>query len=392
MLDPGRPTQKNYRPASDRPGDDADRPGRPEPADQAALNDLDHPSGDPRSHASGTDVSGHDHDMPTLILGTRNKKKGEELAQLIAPPWEPNPRLGRLTDPGPRRLSTRRSTSSRTPTRSPATPARRRRETALALGHWVLADDSGLAVDALGGAPGVYSARYAGTHGDDEANNRKLLDALADVPDDRRGAAFVCSLALADPSGADPPRDRRAPAGAGSSASPRGEHGFGYDPLFLIPEYHKTFGELSVAGQAPAQPPLAGLRPAPARARSADRGGPEYVRRALGFESKTRTPPARGRGRSRSIMSQSADRSDRIRYGGRRRRRAGSLRSQGSQGGSVVIGSSHCGEATHALRRGEHGGGRAVDRHRHLDADLHGDLLADRLRHADVLAPRSPAA
>src|SRR3982751_3050995 len=69
-------------------------------------------------------------------------------------------------------------------------------------GCLTLADDSGLCVDALGGAPGVYSARYAGRHGDDEANNRKLLEALAGVPDEKRGAAFVCSLALADPGGA----------------------------------------------------------------------------------------------------------------------------------------------------------------------------------------------
>src|SRR5207245_716262 len=74
-------------------------------------------------------------------------------------------------------------------------------ETARALGCWVVADDSGLAVDALGGAPGVYSARYAGQHGDDGANNRKLLQELSTVPDDHRGAAFVCALAVADPSG-----------------------------------------------------------------------------------------------------------------------------------------------------------------------------------------------
>src|SRR4051795_12565553 len=70
-----------------------------------------------------------------------------------------------------------------------------------ATGLPAVADDTGLAVDALGGAPGVYSARYAGTHGDDEANNRRLLAEMADVPDERRGAAFVCALALADPEG-----------------------------------------------------------------------------------------------------------------------------------------------------------------------------------------------
>jgi XTP/dITP diphosphohydrolase len=117
-------------------------------------------------------------------------------------------------------------------------------ETAQALGRWVIADDSGLTVDALDGAPGVYSARYAGSHGDDDANNRKLLEALADVPDGRRGAAFVCSLALSDPSGAIVLEAEGACRGRIAHRI-RGEGGFGYDPLFIIPEYHKTFGELS---------------------------------------------------------------------------------------------------------------------------------------------------
>ena len=111
------------------------------------------------------------------------------------------------------------------------------------LGLWVLADDSGLAVDALGGAPGVYSARYAGEPSDDQANNRKLLEALATIPDEARGAAFLCHLALADPSGT----VRLEATGACRGRiirELRGPGGFGYDPLFLIPEYHKTFGEL----------------------------------------------------------------------------------------------------------------------------------------------------
>jgi XTP/dITP diphosphohydrolase len=97
-----------------------------------------------------------------------------------------------------------------------------------------LADDSGLAVDALAGQPGVHSARYAGEPSDDAANNRKLLDALAGVPDEHRGACFHCVLALlrhaGDPvplicSGTWEGRILRAPAGGG---------GFGYDPLFLV--------------------------------------------------------------------------------------------------------------------------------------------------------------
>ena len=93
-------------------------------------------------------------------------------------------------------------------------------------------------------APGVFSARYAGEPSDDDANNRKLLEELFDTPDDRRGAAFRCALALADPAG----EIRLESAGACRgriTREPRGRSGFGYDPLFLILEYHQTFGELS---------------------------------------------------------------------------------------------------------------------------------------------------
>ncbi len=119
-------------------------------------------------------------------------------------------------------------------------------EQARHLGRWVLAEDSGLSVDALGGQPGVLSARYAGKHGDDEANNRRLLDELAGVPDERRGAAFCCFVCLADPEGNvhievdDFCRGRIAHEAAG-------EGGFGYDPLFIIPEYHLTFAQLGLA-------------------------------------------------------------------------------------------------------------------------------------------------
>ncbi len=90
----------------------------------------------------------------------------------------------------------------------------------------------------------VLSARYAGTHGDDEANNGKLLAALEQVPDAQRGAAFVCALALADPTGTI--RGESAGLCRGRiTRAPKGTNGFGYDPLFMIPEYHQTFGELS---------------------------------------------------------------------------------------------------------------------------------------------------
>jgi XTP/dITP diphosphohydrolase len=108
----------------------------------------------------------------------------------------------------------------------------------------VLGEDSGLVVPALNGRPGVYSARYAGKPGDDEANNRRLLAELAPLPDDRRGAYYVCTAALADPQGQVKAVVEGRCHGVITRA-PRGTGGFGYDPLFLIPEYHKTFGELS---------------------------------------------------------------------------------------------------------------------------------------------------
>lgn len=178
-----------------------------------------------------------------LVLGTRNKKKAGELADLICPPWEANPWLGRVAIRRLDEFDTAIDVVEDSDTFA-GNACKKASETAIAIGEWTLADDSGLTVDALGGAPGVHSARYAGTHGDDDANNRKLLDNLKGLPADKRGAAFVCSLALADPAG----EIRLQAAGACRGRiveALRGVSGFGYDPLFLIPEYHKTFGELS---------------------------------------------------------------------------------------------------------------------------------------------------
>lgn len=117
------------------------------------------------------------------------------------------------------------------------------------LHEWVLADDTGLEVDALAGEPGIRTARYAGPGATPESNRRRLLDALADVPAERRTARFVCALALADPTGTIRAeasghlrgRIRREPAGAG---------GFGYDALFEIVEYHRTLAELGDVARA----------------------------------------------------------------------------------------------------------------------------------------------
>lgn len=122
------------------------------------------------------------------------------------------------------------------------------REVSAATGYPALADDSGLEVDALGGAPGVHSARYAGAHGDDAANNAKLLAALAGVPPGQRTARFRASLAFADVAGL--LRHEVITADGTCEGvvleAPRGTGGFGYDPLFLVPELGQTFAELGV--------------------------------------------------------------------------------------------------------------------------------------------------
>jgi XTP/dITP diphosphohydrolase len=125
-----------------------------------------------------------------------------------------------------------------------ANACKKAQQMAAATGCLTLADDSGLVVEALGGAPGVISARYAGEEGDDEANNRKLMQALRDVPDDRRQAAFHCVMALAEPGGRCRTFEGR--ISGMLLREPRGEGGFGYDPYFLVPEYGKTTAELSL--------------------------------------------------------------------------------------------------------------------------------------------------
>jgi len=106
----------------------------------------------------------------------------------------------------------------------------------------VMADDSGLEVDALGGAPGVISARYAGRQGDDAANNALLLKNLKGVPPEKRKARFVCEIALACPEGI--LFTVRGTVEGTIIDEPRGKGGFGYDPLFMYPPLGRTFGEL----------------------------------------------------------------------------------------------------------------------------------------------------
>ena len=111
--------------------------------------------------------------------------------------------------------------------------------------NYVFADDSGIVVDALGGAPGIFSARYAGAHGSDAdtRNNEKLLRELENVPDEKRSARFVCSIALICPDGAEKHFEGRIDGFINHGAVGCG--GFGYDPLFYVPRFGKTTAELS---------------------------------------------------------------------------------------------------------------------------------------------------
>jgi XTP/dITP diphosphohydrolase len=173
--------------------------------------------------------------MAVLVIGSRNPKKRVELLEILG---DLGIELHDLTRyPNAPEVEEDGDTFEANASKKAVVLAR-------ALHAWVLGEDSGLVVPALNGAPGVYSARYAGTQGDDEANNNKLLAELAALPDDRRVAYYVCTAALADPSG-EVKAVVEGRCGGVIVKERRGGGGFGYDPLFLVPEYHKTFGELS---------------------------------------------------------------------------------------------------------------------------------------------------
>src|SRR5258708_16859901 len=130
--------------------------------------------------------------MPTLVLGTRNRKKGDELAELLAP-W--GFELLTLADlPEAIEIEETGETFA-------ANAALKACGQAKHLGRWVLGEDSGLVVDALGGEPGVYSARYSGPEATDQSNNELLLARLGSTPIERRAAHYVCHAVLSDPAG-----------------------------------------------------------------------------------------------------------------------------------------------------------------------------------------------
>ena len=180
--------------------------------------------------------------FPRIVLSSRNKKKIEEIAELMEPHGISLVGVSSFTHV-PEVIEDADSFAGNA--------AKKASEVARQLGEWTIADDSGLCVDALKGAPGIYSARYAeaphpGSLEADECNNQKLLGELAEVPTPQRTAYYVCAVALADPQG----QIRVATEGRCHGRILREYHGingFGYDPMFLVPEFHKTFGELSPA-------------------------------------------------------------------------------------------------------------------------------------------------
>jgi XTP/dITP diphosphohydrolase len=169
-----------------------------------------------------------------LVIGTHNRKKGIELSELLAPrgfsivTLDDVPDAIEVVEAGDTFEANARLKAS---------------QQAVHLGRWVLADDSGLAVDALGGAPGVFSARFAGPNADDEANNRLLLEKLSNTPLEKRSAHYVCHVAVANPTGTIRAESHDICRGR-IRFKPAGTNGFGYDPLFEVVEYHCTFGEL----------------------------------------------------------------------------------------------------------------------------------------------------
>lgn len=176
-----------------------------------------------------------DSPFPEIVLASRNKKKSGEIADLLAPHGIQVVSVAQY-DPVPEVIEDGDSFAENA--------AKKATQTALFLKKWAIGEDSGLQVDALKGAPGIYSARFAGEDATDEMNNAKLIEDLTDVPDAKRGAGYLCHITLSDPEGNVRLSVERTCRGR-IAREPRGSNGFGYDPYFQIREYGKTFGELS---------------------------------------------------------------------------------------------------------------------------------------------------
>jgi XTP/dITP diphosphohydrolase len=172
-----------------------------------------------------------------LVLGSRNRKKLGELAELL----EPHGLVLKTLADFPEAIEVEETGDTFT-----ANARLKAVEQAKHLRQWVLGEDSGLSVNALGGAPGVRSARFSDPGATDERNNALLLEKLRDVPLEKRTAHYTCHAVLADPEG-NVRAESEGTCGGRILFQAAGSGGFGYDPLFEIIEYHRTFGELSPA-------------------------------------------------------------------------------------------------------------------------------------------------
>ncbi|MCA1846968.1 MAG: RdgB/HAM1 family non-canonical purine NTP pyrophosphatase [Actinobacteria bacterium] len=177
--------------------------------------------------------------MTRVLLATRNPKKLDELRRILAvaqvsgidiigladvPPFPEAPEVGATFEEN----ALAKARDAATATNLPA-----------------IADDSGLAVNALNGMPGVLSARWSGKHGDDQANLELVLAQIADLPDPRRAAAFICAAALVTPTGEE--SVVTAEWSGTLTRKPRGTNGFGYDPIFIPYGHTQTSAELDPA-------------------------------------------------------------------------------------------------------------------------------------------------
>ena len=172
----------------------------------------------------------------TVVLATRNQHKVQEIRALLADlpitflSLTDFPDLPDVVEDG--------STCEEN-------AVKKARETAAGTGHWALADDTGLEVDALDGRPGVYAARYAGEHATYADNCEKLLKELKDIPVAQRGARFLTVMALSDPEGQT--EVVQGELQGQITEQFYGSQGFGYDPVFYVPKAHKTLAEMTLA-------------------------------------------------------------------------------------------------------------------------------------------------
>lgn len=170
-----------------------------------------------------------------IVLGTRNAKKLGELKQLLEPRGIQTESLEAFSNA----IEVEETGSS-----FRENAILKAVEQATHLNEWVMGEDSGLSVDALDGAPGIYSARFSGENATDQKNNELLLERLKNVPIEKRTAHYTCYMVLSNPKG-EVKLESQGFCRGRILLEAHGQGGFGYDPLFEVIEYHTTFGLLS---------------------------------------------------------------------------------------------------------------------------------------------------